>query len=103
MLPFWGRISIGYIPNGKVLGLSKFHRLVGILAAKPNIQEKLTDEIAKQIYAGLNCKAVLVKVEAEHMCIALRGIKKENSVTITRSEYGEIDEINREYILNAFD
>lgn len=98
LLPFYGKVNIAYISNDYVLGLSKFHRLVKELASKPNIQENFTDEIAKCIYEFLRCQMVVVKVEAEHMCIAMRGAKKEHSTTITYSQYGNMNKYEQDII-----
>jgi len=83
LLPFFGKAHIAYIPNGKVVGLSKLARTVDTYAKKPQIQERLTSEIGDAIMAYLGAKGVVVILEAEHMCMSMRGIKKSGSKTIT--------------------
>jgi GTP cyclohydrolase I len=84
LLPFFGSVHIAYIPeNGKVTGLSKLARVVDIAAKKPQLQERLNNDIVEALMSKLNAKGVLVVVEAEHMCMTMRGIKKPGSKTIT--------------------
>ena len=89
MLPFYGKVHIAYIPNGKVVGLSKLARCVEVYARRLQIQERMTDQIAQAIMDHLNPKGVMVMVEAEHMCMTMRGISKPGSKTITYSTKGE--------------
>ena len=96
LLPFWGEVSIAYIPKDKVVGLSKLARTVEFYSKKPQIQERFTDEIASAILRCVNAEGVLVKVEAEHMCMAMRGIKNVGSKAVTISAYGELKN-NNEY------
>lgn len=98
MLPFYGKVDIGYISNDYVLGLSKFYRIVEVLSSKLTIQERLTDEIAHSIFKYLDCKAVVVKIEAKHMCILMRGVKKENSIVTTYSECGLLNDEERKML-----
>lgn len=88
MVPFFGRVHIGYIPNGKVLGLSKFARLVEIYARRLQIQEQLTFQIADAIEKYLHPTGVAVVIEAQHLCMSMRGVQKLNSKTITSSMRG---------------
>lgn len=81
MVPFFGQIHIGYIPNGKILGLSKFARLVDIYAKRLQVQEKLTKQIADDIMKYLKPKGVIIVSQAEHLCMSMRGVKKAGSVT----------------------
>ncbi len=83
LLPFHGRIHIGYIPDGHILGLSKFARLVEIFARRLQLQERLTKQIADALKENLNPKGVVVYCEAEHFCMSMRGVKKTNSKTKT--------------------
>ena len=76
LLPFYGKVHIGYIPDGKVVGLSKLARTVEVFARRAQIQEQLTDQIADAMMDILAPKGVIVMVEAEHMCMTMRGIKK---------------------------
>jgi GTP cyclohydrolase I len=90
LLPFYGSAHIGYIPNsdGRVVGLSKLARVVEIIASRPQIQERLTTEIADAIMEGLRPSGVAVVVQAEHMCMIMRGVKKPGSNIITSAIRG---------------
>ncbi len=83
LLPFYGKAHVAYVPNGRVVGISKLARTVDIIARKPQIQEKMTAEIADAIMKYLEPKGVIVLVEAEHLCMTMRGIKKPGSKTVT--------------------
>ena len=83
LLPFYGKAHIGYIPDGKVLGLSKLARTVETYAKRPQIQEQLTAQIADDIMKYLKPKGVIVLLEAEHMCMTMRGVKKPGTLTAT--------------------
>ena len=83
LLPFTGKCHIAYIPNGKVLGLSKLARIVDMYARRLQIQEKLTKQIADAVELSINAKGVAVVVEAKHMCMMMRGVEKQNSVMTT--------------------
>lgn len=83
MVPFFGRVHIGYIPNGKVLGLSKFARIVEAYSRRLQIQERMTKQIAEFIQEELKPVGVIVVVEGTHLCMVMRGVKKINSKTIT--------------------
>ena len=88
MLPFLGRAHVAYIPNGKILGLSKIARLVEIFARRLQVQERLTVEIAETLESELNPRGVAVVVEAIHLCMMMRGVEKQNSFAITSSMRG---------------
>ena len=88
LLPFYGKVHIGYIPDGRVVGLSKLARTVEVYARRAQIQEQLTDQIADAVMDILEPRAVLVMIEAEHMCMTMRGIKKPGSKTVTISTRG---------------
>ena len=92
LMPFYGKANIAYIPNGKVVGISKLARTVEVFARRLQIQEQMTNQIADAIEECLNAKGVLVMVEAEHMCMSARGIKKPGSKTITFSAKGAFEE-----------
>jgi GTP cyclohydrolase I len=92
MLPFFGRCHIGYIPNGRVFGLSKLARLVDMYARRLQIQEKLTEQISQAIMDATNAKGVGVMIEAQHLCMMMRGVEKQNSVMITSSVVGAFRE-----------
>jgi GTP cyclohydrolase IA len=93
MIPFFGKIHIGYIPNGKVLGISKLARLVEIYARRLQIQEKLVSQIAEVIMTFLNPKGVIVIAEAQHLCMLARGVEKQNSIMITSAIRGVFKEV----------
>jgi GTP cyclohydrolase IA len=90
MLPFFGRVHIAYIPNnGKILGLSKFGRTVEVFSRRLQVQERLTSQIAKIIMDKAQAQGVYVILEAEHMCMTMRGLKKQGSRTTTSVALGE--------------
>ncbi|MER2163850.1 MAG: GTP cyclohydrolase I FolE [Psychrobacter alimentarius] len=89
MLPFHGIAHIGYLPNGQVLGLSKFARLVDMFARRLQVQENLSDQIAQTIMDVTGCRGVAVVMDASHMCMMMRGVNKQQSTTRTTSMLGE--------------
>ncbi len=92
LLPFYGKAHIAYIPDGKVAGLSKLARTVEVYAKRPQIQEQMTTQIADAIMEYLKPKGVMVMVEAEHMCMTMRGVKKPGSKTVTLAKRGCFEE-----------
>ena len=92
MLPFYGKAHIAYIPDGKVVGLSKLARTVEVFAKRLQIQEQMTAQIADAIMEHLSPKGVMVVIEAEHMCMTMRGVKKPGSLTETMAVRGEFKE-----------
>ena len=89
LLPFHGKAHVVYIPNeGKILGLSKVARIVDTLSRKPQLQERLTSEIADKIKEAVDAKSVCVIIEAEHLCMTMRGIRKPGSKTVTSAMRG---------------
>jgi len=88
LMPFMGRIHIGYIPDGRVIGLSKLARVIEVFSHRPQVQERLTEEIAELLYKELKAKAVAVVVEAEHTCMTVRGVKKPGSLCVTSALRG---------------
>ena len=88
LLPFFGRCHIAYIPNGKVIGLSKIPRLVEVFARRLQIQERMTNQIAETIREKINPLGVAVVIEATHLCMAMRGVEKQNSYAITSAMLG---------------
>lgn len=88
LLPFYGKAHIAYIPDGKVVGLSKLARTVEVFARRLQLQEQLTGQIADALMQYMNPKGVLVMLEAEHMCMTMRGIKKPGSQTVTIARRG---------------
>lgn len=92
LMPFYGKAHIGYIPNGSVVGLSKLARTVEVYARRPQIQENMTVQIANEIEKHLHPLGVIVMIEAEHMCMTMRGIQKPGTKTITIAVRGVFDE-----------
>jgi len=92
LMPFFGKVHIAYIANGKVVGLSKLARVVDIFAKRLQLQERLTSQIADSIYDELGALGVMVAVEAEHTCMTARGVKKVGSKTVTYAVRGEVPE-----------
>ena len=92
MLPFFGKVHIGYIPNGYITGLSKLPRVVDVFARRLQVQERLTTEIKECIQSTLNPLGVIVVVEAEHMCMQMRGVEKQHSLTTTSDFTGAFKE-----------
>ena len=95
MLPFYGKAHIAYIPDGKVVGLSKLARTVEVFAKRLQIQEQMTAQIADAIMEHLSPKGVMVVIEAEHMCMTMRGIKKQGAKTVTVVTRGVFDDDER--------
>ncbi len=89
MLPFFGKAHIAYIPNGYVVGLSKLPRIVDVFARRLQVQERLTDQILSAIQSNLQPLGVAVVIEASHMCMMMRGVQKQNSMTTTSAFAGE--------------
>ena len=83
LLPFIGKCHVGYLPDGKVLGLSKIARIIDMYARRLQIQERLTKQIADAVDTAIHAKGVAVVIEAKHMCMMMRGVEKQNSVMTT--------------------
>lgn len=88
MLPFFGKVHVAYIPNGKVIGLSKIPRLIDIYARRLQIQERLTTQIAEAIQRAIEPQGVGVVIEARHLCMMMRGVEKQHSAAVTSSMLG---------------
>lgn len=93
VLPFFGKCHVGYIPNGKVVGLSKIPRVVDIFSRRLQVQERLTHQIAEAIQDALNPQGVGVVMEAYHMCMMMRGVEKQNSCTLTSCMLGAFQKL----------
>lgn len=92
MLPFYGKVHVAYIPNGKVVGLSKLARTVEVYAKRLQLQEQMTSQIADAIMDCLSPQGVMVVAEAEHMCMTMRGVKKPGSKTVSIATRGVFEE-----------
>jgi len=88
LLPFFGKAHVGYIPHGKIVGVSKLARLVDVFARRLQVQERLTNQIATTIMEKLKPLGVAVVIEAEHLCMRMRGVEKQNSLIITSTLLG---------------
>jgi GTP cyclohydrolase I len=95
LLPFFGKCHVAYIPNGKVIGLSKIPRLVDIFARRLQLQERMTNQIAETIREKINPLGVAVVCEGTHLCMAMRGVEKQNSYTITSAMLGAFRDQSR--------
>ncbi|WP_027003981.1 GTP cyclohydrolase I FolE [Hugenholtzia roseola] len=91
-VPIYGKVHVAYIPNGKVVGLSKINRLVDYYARRPQVQERLTNQIAQELRQSLETEDVAVIVDAYHMCVSSRGVQDVNSSTVTAAYFGKFKE-----------
>ena len=91
MLPFFGKAHVAYIPNGYITGLSKIARVVDVFSRRLQVQERLTTQILEAIKASLNPHGVAVVIEAAHLCMMMRGVQKQNSVTTTSAFFGQFE------------
>jgi GTP cyclohydrolase I len=89
LLPFFGTAHVGYLPHGKVVGISKLARAVDILARRPQVQERLTSQVADAIMKALDPEGVAVVMRAEHLCMAMRGVRKPGTSVVTSATRGE--------------
>lgn len=92
ILPFFGKVSIGYIPGEKIIGISKLARLVDLYARRLQVQERLTAEICRSIHETLDCKGVIVTCNAQHLCMKMRGVEKQDASTTTFDTIGDFDD-----------
>jgi GTP cyclohydrolase I len=100
MLPFFGKAHIAYIPNGYIVGLSKLARVVDVYARRLQVQERMTTQILAAIHESLHPLGVAVVIEAKHLCMMMRGVQKQNSVTTTSAFDGEL--LNNHITRNEF-
>jgi len=105
MLPFFGKAHIAYIPNGKIVGLSKIPRVVEVFSRRLQVQERLTQQIAETLFQSLQPDGVGVVIEARHLCMMMRGVEKQNSVATTSAMLGSFrdDERTRNEFLKLVD
>lgn len=104
ILPFFGTVSIGYIPNGKTIGLSKLARLVDFYARRLQVQERLTAQICDIVAEKLNTRGVIVLCKANHLCMRMRGVEKQLAETVTietRGEFSSSPDLCREFMLSV--
>jgi len=94
MLPFFGKAHVAYIPNGHIVGLSKIPRVIDVFARRLQVQERLTDQILHAIDGTLKPLGTAVVIEASHMCMMMRGVQKQNSVTTTSAFTGEFERVS---------
>lgn len=103
LMPFFGKVHIAYIPDGKVVGLSKLARVVDVFAKRLQLQERLNAQIADAIFQELKPKGVLVVIEAEHTCMTARGVKRFGSKTITSAVRGVVDDATRALLFSGIE
>ncbi len=105
MLPFWGKANVAYYPTDKIVGLSKIPRLVDVFAKRLQVQERLNEQIATSLFHLVNARAVYVKITGSHMCMMMRGVKKQCSETITEFSVGleNLSEIERMRLFKSID
>ena len=94
ILPFFGTVSIGYIPDGKIVGLSKLARMVDVYARRLQVQERLTKDICTTLAEALPNKGVIVRCQAQHLCMKMRGVEKQQSTTVTLEYTGNFHDVN---------
>ena len=100
ILPFFGKVSVGYVPDGKIAGLSKIARVVDTFAHRLQVQERFTREICRSLYETLSPKGVIVRCEAGHLCMKMRGVEKQDGMTVTMDYCGAFDDpkLRREFL-----
>ncbi|MCQ2288363.1 MAG: GTP cyclohydrolase I FolE [Muribaculaceae bacterium] len=93
ILPFFGTVSVGYIPNGEIVGLSKLARLVDVFSRRLQVQERLTQEICCELAESLSSQGVIVVCQAQHLCMKMRGVEKQESKTVTMHYTGDFKDV----------
>lgn len=93
ILPFFGRVSVGYIPNGEIVGLSKLARLVDVYSRRLQVQERMTEQICCELAQSLKNNGVIVVCEAQHLCMKMRGVEKQDSTTLTVHYTGDFERV----------
>lgn len=99
MLPFFGKVHVAYIPDGKIVGLSKIARVVDVFARRLQVQERMTRQIRECIDEALHPKGVMVMIEAQHLCMQMRGVEKQGAKTVTSDFFGDYN-LLRNALLN---
>lgn len=101
LLPFFGVAHIGYIPNGRIAGISKLARCLEVASRRPQVQERLTSQVADAIVTALAPKGVVIQIEAEHLCVSMRGIRKSGSTVVTTATRGKFEncDVDRDSLL----
>lgn len=94
ILPFFGHISVGYIPTDKIIGISKLARLVDMFARRLQVQERIGEQLADEICRAVGCQDVIVRCEARHLCMMMRGVEKQDATTVTLTTRGRFDNDN---------
>jgi GTP cyclohydrolase I len=105
MLPFWGSMSVAYYPSSQIVGLSKIPRLVNLFARRLQVQERLTKEVAEAMDELLKPRALIVRASAQHLCMMMRGVEKQQSHTLTECHKGlnNISESEKQRLFRAVD
>ena len=101
-VPIFGKAHVAYISGGKVIGLSKLNRIVDFFARRPQVQERMTVQIAKELMQALGTEDVAVIIESKHLCVASRGIKDDSSTTVTASYHGKFNDATTKAELLSF-
>ena len=103
ILPFFGTVSVGYVPNGKIVGLSKIARIVNCFSRRLQVQERMTAQLCTELHKALNAKGVIVFCNAEHLCMKMRGVEKQNASTTTLEYSGvfESDSLLRREFMDS--
>lgn len=91
ILPFFGKVSVGYVPNGRIVGLSKLARIVDVFARRLQVQERMTAQICEQVLKDVGAKGVIVVCSGQHLCMKMRGVEKQDAVTTTMHYNGVFD------------
>lgn len=102
ILPFFGHVSVGYVPGGRIVGLSKLARIVDMYARRLQVQENFTSQLCRALYDALGAKGVIVACRASHLCMRMRGVAKQDSITVTSAAEGILctDSLLREQFYN---
>lgn len=102
LLPFWGKATVAYFPDEKILGLSKIPRLLDVYARRVQVQERITQQVMEAVQSLISPRAVLVRVQAQHLCMMMRGVEKQKSMTTTQAVHGfdNLKDFEKQQFLN---